>query len=308
MAPTPASDDVPPALLANAMGEQFRREWMRSNDPALLDEAVIAFREASDLGGAESDDQRSVFFNSLAGMLGERFRVRGDLADLEEAKTTYEAADALTPDDSGYKKMIKSNLGFCLNQLFGRTNDAAYVIASARSFRAALALCDPRSDEAQSIAGMQAAVADRAYRLSTDPTYLDWAIEAYEIAAGGLDGFKRPQMLLGQFAQLLIERYQLRHRDEDLDAAMRRLEQRLEYAMPASERVLSLAGIAHLCGISLGRSYSITVEAKQSAAIDEIAALGSFDTPQTIDNVTTVGQACQLLYTATGRIEQWRRR
>jgi CHAT domain-containing protein len=167
-----------------------------------------------------------------------------------------------------------------------------------------LALCDPQTVEAQSMAGTQAAVADRAYRLSKDPTYLDWALLAFEIAAGGLDGFKRPGMLLGQFAQLLIERYQLQQRSEDLDAAVLRLEQRLEYPMPASERVLSLAGIARLCALSIGRSDSRTMEAKQSAAIDEIAAVGSFDTPETIDSVSSVGLVCQNLYTATGRLEQ----
>jgi CHAT domain-containing protein/tetratricopeptide (TPR) repeat protein len=151
---------------------------------------------------------------------------------------------------------------------------------------------------------MQAAVANNAYLVSRDPTCLDWALEAYEIAAGGLDGFKRPGMLLGQFAQLLIERYQLRQRPEDLDAAIRRLEQRLEYPMPASERVLSLAGIARLCVMSMGRSYGSAMEAKQSAVIDEIASLGSFDTAEAIGHVMDLGQVCQDLYTATGRLEQ----
>lgn len=297
------SDDVSPALLANALGDYLRREYARSQDATYLDQAVVSYREACETGGAESDYGRSVFFNNLAGMLGERFRRRGELADLEEAVTAYEAADRLTPEDSVYKKMIKSNLGLCLQDLFDRSEDVRHIIGSAQNFGAALALSEP-GEEARGIARMQAAVAERAYRLANDPVYLDWSIAAFEIASGGLAELKRPQEFLGRFADLLMERYELHGQADDVERAIARLEQMLGHRMPANARLRPLAVLGRLCNICLRVGYPAGAAAKQSAVIDEIAGLLSFATPEEIGAVMRLGIECNDLFTATGRIEQ----
>ena len=217
------------ARRSDGAGNAFRREYFATRAPEALDEAIEAYRAAcaaaDDANASVDDYTRSVYANSLGGMLAERYGATQRLDDLQEAAAAFERADALTPDDSPYRKMVASNLALCTQQLFNRTGEPRWVERCVVHCHRAWELSDRGSDERFSYAGTLGPACAVAYPLLGEPRHLDWGIEAFEEI---LPEVREPVKVLGRLAGLRTMRFNAFQRPEDLDGAIADLRRALE--------------------------------------------------------------------------------
>lgn len=128
---TPDGHPAKPGRLSALATATFLRFRRGPSDPAHLDSAIKALREALALI-PDGHVQQAMLLSNLGGLLDSRFEHTGDEASLEEALSIHRRAVELTPPDHSNRGPHVSNLGIALlhrARISGNVADANRAVA-----------------------------------------------------------------------------------------------------------------------------------------------------------------------------------
>ncbi|PWR12443.1 hypothetical protein DKT68_03175 [Micromonospora acroterricola] len=228
--------------LGNVLGDRYEVDGA----PADLDDSITLLRDAARARGA-SDALRAMARANLGQRLRDRWRLRRRPADLDEAVESFTAARA------GGDPRVAALHGTALAERFLRDQAPADRDAAIEAYRSALTGFGGLEPElaATAQAGLATLLAER-HRADADPADLDAAIEAYRAAAGSTHDGPSKDEIRHAVSGLLVTRYELRRRTDDVAEAVRMLRDAAGAAEDPAQRARWLAEL----GYALGRGHA----------------------------------------------------
>ncbi|MGV9214719.1 CHAT domain-containing protein [Micromonospora sp. RB23] len=230
--------------LGNVLGDTYEVD----RDPAALDEAITALRDAV-RAAAPGTPVRAMARMNLGQRLRDRWRLHRRPRDLDEAVDAFAAArDSADP-------RVAALHGAALAERFTRDRTPADRDAAIEAYRSALSGFGGLAPDLAGTArfGLATLLAER-HHTTADPTDLDGAIDAYRAADGsgptpdGTDGDDLRHVAAG----LLVSRYELRRRADDVTEAVRVLRAGVAAARDPVQRARRLADLGH--ALALGHA------------------------------------------------------
>jgi CHAT domain len=177
----PAGDPLRARRLSS-LGAMLQERSRNVHDPSLLEEAVLAQRQAA--GDGTHPDHAALLFN-LGSSLHSRYLQTGQVADLMGALDADRQAIAETPPDHPAYPRRLANLGICLLSWFGETGLSGDLDQALDSLRAALAGTGDERIRQEFILPALASALHARYEISGDLDALDAAIAMHQEAAAG---------------------------------------------------------------------------------------------------------------------------
>lgn len=215
----PAGDPLRARRLSS-LGAMLQERSRNVHDPALLDEAILAQRQAAEDG---THPDHAAFLFNLGSSLHSRYRQTGQAADLRGALDADRLAIAETlPDHPAYPRRL-ANLGICLLSWFDETGLSGDLDQALDSLRAALADTDDERIRQEFILPALASALHARYEISGDLDALDASITMHQEAMAGV----RPE--------------HAHHRQQAVNlAGVLLLQYRRTGAVPSLEKAISL--------------------------------------------------------------------
>ncbi|WP_238425056.1 hypothetical protein [Micromonospora parastrephiae] len=244
---TRAGDPERPVRLFN-LGNVLGDRYDTDNDPADLDEAITLLRDAARTAGATAP-VRTMARANLGQRLRDRWWLHGRPGDLDEAIDAFGAAR-----DGGDPRVAALH-GTALAERFLRDRASADRDAAVDAYRSALTGFGGLPPDLAGTArvGLAALLAER-HQADAAPADLDAAIEAYRAvgAVGSTHGVPDRGEIWYAMAALLVDRYERRHRVDDITEAVRLLRDAVAAARDPARRARRLADLGH----TLGRGHA----------------------------------------------------
>ncbi|WP_422735977.1 CHAT domain-containing protein [Micromonospora sp. WMMD729] len=228
--------------LGNVLGDTYDVD----HDPAALDEAITALRDAVRTA-APGAPVRTMARMNLGQRLRDRWRLHRRPRDLDEAVDAFAAArDSADPRAAALH-------GAALAERFARDQASADRDAAIEAYRSALTGFGGLTPDLAGTAqfGLASLLAER-HLTAADPADLDAAIDAYRAGSGSRPDGTGGDELRHVVGGLLITRYELRRRADDVVEAVRLLRAGLAAARDPVQRAHRLADLGH--ALALGHA------------------------------------------------------
>ena len=166
----------------SSLGAMLQERSGNVHDPSLLDEAILAQRQAA---GDGTHPGHAAFLFNLGSSLHSRYRQTGQMADLREALDADRQAVAETPPDHPAYPRRLANLGICLLSWFDETGFSGDLDQALDSLGAALAGTDDDRIRQEFMLPALASALHTRYEITGDLDALDASIAMHEEAAAG---------------------------------------------------------------------------------------------------------------------------
>ncbi|MEU7845585.1 CHAT domain-containing protein [Micromonospora sp. NPDC049114] len=241
--------------LGNVLGDTYEVE----RDPAALDESITVLRDAA-RAAATGTPVRTMARMNLGQRLRDRWRLHRRPGDLDEAVDAFAAARGSADP------RVAALHGAALAERFLRDRTPADRDSAIEAYRSALTGFGGLDPELAGTAqvGFATLLADR-HQVTADPVDLDAAIDAYRAAAGSgaTPGGTDREELRHALAGLLVKRYEVRQRADDVTEAVRVLRAGVAAAQDSGQRARRLADLGY--ALALGHADLGGVSALRAA-------------------------------------------
>lgn len=207
------------ALVADNLALALRDVAAATGAPKSLQRAVDLHRAAVAAYGEGPEVAR--YLGNLGGVLWERYRQSGDLADLEQATQSIEQAVAATPPRSPERARWLSNLAMVLGDLFRADHDTGLLTRAIDAGRAALGVPGSDVTDRSRVLSSMAELLMERFDAEGDTGDLDEAVTLLRQAvADARPGSPRHALWLGNLADALLARFEAAGTGSDLDEAV----------------------------------------------------------------------------------------
>ncbi|KAJ7493826.1 CHAT domain-containing protein [Mycena latifolia] len=205
----------------------YALRFHRLGDPTDLNIALEKQNEVKE--NLTSDEDPAIPLHNLATLFGDRYRMSGDIKDLQECLETYKAAVKVTHKDDPQLAGRHHNLAVAYGDRFERLADLQDLEDALENYRAALSLRHPGDPEIpKHLHGLAISFRDRFHRLQ-DIKDLDNGIEKEEQAVQLTpDGDPALAGRLENLAACLQDRYEVLGDLKDLDVSLKKFRQSLD--------------------------------------------------------------------------------